>query len=310
MTSASPYVDSPFIPPHYRTLGLAPGASDEEIRAAYRRLAKKHHPDANPDDPASEELFKRVAGAYRILSDPSARRRYDRAAGVAPAARSSASKPASGAGKELLVRLFLTLEQAAAGGRRDIRFPRKIPCPQCRGLGEQAGRENCSSCNGSGIIKRQAAARVSYPAGVRGGRRLKFPGLGHQHTLDLAAGDLTVDIALKPHRCFDLAGADLRYRALIGLDLFIEGGRLRAPTLTGPVEIEVPPRIPDGRILKIPGRGLPACGSDPAGDLIVTVELCVPKRLSRKERQKLDELMTLPGFRAPRDEDGWTPKGD
>jgi DnaJ-class molecular chaperone len=124
------------------------------------------------------------------------------------------------------------------------------------------------------------------------------------------SGDLIVEIVLKPDPYIEVKERDYHYRALIGLDVFIEGGKIVVPTPGGATAVEIPPRMSDGRILKIAGKGLPAFASFPTGDLYLKIELCVPKRLSRKERQILAELMALPGFRPPVDADGYIARGD
>ncbi len=300
-------------PPLYETLGLKPGASPEEVRAAYRKLAKQTHPDANPEDPGSEELFKKVADAYRILSNPASRSHYDRAAGFRspePNATSSEKETRPELSRDVNVRLHLTLAQACQGGRRELKIPRKTPCPKCNGNGFTSWGEACQTCSHSGVIKKTSSVEVAYPAGVRTGSRLKFSAYGHRFPPDNISGDLIVEIVLKPDHFLEVKGSDFHYRALLGLDVFIEGGRIVVPLPGGATAVEIPPRMSDGRILKLGGKGLPAFQNVPAGDLFLKIELCVPKRLSRKERQLLHELMALPGFHPPADADGFIPKGD
>jgi len=293
---------------YYALLGIAPGASEEDIRTAYRRQAKRFHPDTNPDDPGAEERFKQVAEAYRILSDPKSRQLYDHAAGRST--KRKAEPPPASPTSDVRIRLHLSLEEAARGGTRTLHYPRAVVCLECRGACFNDEGGPCPACEGNGWARKQAEAQVSWPAGVRAGYSVVIAGAGHRRGRNADPGSLHVEIIYKPHRYFTLVGADLHYRILIGLDLFIEGGTLRIPTLKSPIEFALQPRVTDGRVLKFPGKGLPAFDGQAAGDLIAAVELCLPKKLSQKERNKIMELMELPGFKPPVDGTGYVPRGD
>lgn len=282
------------------------------MRLAYRRLAKRFHPDTNPEDPNSEELFKKVADAYRVLSNPATRFKYDRSVGVKSPVTPSPDRTTvadNTTQRDITVRLHLTLEQIYQGGHREIKIPRKLPCGDCSGSGNDVSKvSSCPNCDGSGIVRKNVGVDITYPAGVRPGSKLKFSAFGHRLPPENSSGDLLVEITLKPNKYLDVQGDDLHYRMMIGLDLFIEGGVVSVPTPLGLTPVEIPPRMSDGRILKVAGKGLPAFQNKPAGDLFIHIDLCVPKRLSRKERSILNELMALPGFHPPVDADGFTPK--
>lgn len=276
-------------------------------------MAKRFHPDANPEDPSSEELFKKVADAYRILSNPAARGRYDRAAGVhhsKTASQNTEKEARREVSRDINVRLHLSLEEAFRGGHRELKIPRKTPCTSCNGNGINLNGTDCLQCNSTGVVKKSTSVEVVFPPGVRTGSKLKFGTFGHRLPPGNISGDLIVEIVLKPDHYIEVKDRDYHYRALIGLDIFIEGGKIVVPTPGGATAVEIPPRMSDGRILKISGKGLPAFNNLAAGDLFLKIELCVPKRLSRKERQIIDELMALPGFRPPVDGNGYIPKGD
>lgn len=217
-------------------------------------------------------------------------------------------------GKDVLINIYLTLEEAYFGGRKTIRYGRKVQCLDCRGKYNPASQKAgfnltvCSACQGAGVIVRQISVEIDFPAGVRAGDNLSREGLGHWAAG--GCGDLRVNFLFKNHNYFTVQGNDLQYNGLVGLDLFIEGGSLRVPTLNGAETIVVPARFPNGWTTRLPGRGLPASKNLPRGDIIVRVDLCVPKKLSRKEHTIVNELLTLPGFRPPIDENGFIKRGD
>lgn len=303
------------IPPHYRTLGLEPDASRDEIKSAYRHLAKRHHPDANAGDIAAEELFKRITAAYQVLGDPVSRREYDRThAYIDSSARRAerhSKRAARDKGRDVHIKLYLTIEEACKGGFAKVKYPRDSICVVCDGDGYPSGKsEVCSACKGQGLVKFDHSVKISYPAGIRSDETLIISGAGHVDQPSVSAGDLYVKIAYKPHPYFEVNGNDIYYRCLIGLDTYIEGGQLRLPTTQGAISIPLDSRFPDGGTIRLNGRGLPARNGFSIGDMVITVNHCLPKRLSRKEKDKIKEIMDLPSFSPPADENGLFPRAE
>jgi len=291
----------------YRVLGLSPGASDEDVKSAYRKLAKQYHPDINPDDPDAEEQFKKVSDAYKTLLERRERLRNADATD-SKLTRSDDPDAVGSLPNDVRIRLILTLEDLIEAGKREVQFSRAVICTVCRGATKADDGKICRACDGSGEMKKPASATIKYPAGVRQGYRFSLPGLGHKRSSTAPPGNLVIEIVYKPHPYLEVVDDDLHYRGLIGLDTFIEGGKLKVPSLEGVLEVTIPAHTPDGRILKIPGRGLPSFNGTPVGDLFVKLELCLPKKLSSKERHKIRELMELPGFRPHDDETGFVPR--
>ncbi len=302
---------------HYRVLGVSPGATSQEIRAAYRRLAKQFHPDANPDDPRAEGRFKQITAAYQVLGDSATRRHYDRAGAggepepAPPADEATAGTTRKRGSRHVKVRLHLTIEEACRGGMKKVRYPRSTVCVVCGGSGVngQDGGE-CRACSGGGVVKVEHTVKVTYPAGIRPDETLTIVGVGHADKARAAAGDLSVTVKYKPHPYFEIQGDDLHYHCYIGLDQYIEGGRLRVPTLKGPIDMALQPRVADGGTIRLNRRGLPGKDSGKAGDIVITVHHCLPKRLSRKERERLQEVMRMSGFRPLPDTQGLFPRED
>jgi len=297
---------------YYKTLGVSPDASLKEIRTVYRRLVKECHPDTNPNDPKAVERFKRITEAYEVLSDARSRRSYDRAGRSAGAGVAAEEKTVRRTrSRNVKVNLFLSLKQVYEGGVKKIRYPRTTYCVICGGRGKRnhSGAE-CGTCTGSGIVKFDHTVKVNYPAGIRSGETLVIAGEGHVPSPKVPAGDLMVTVLYKPHPYLEVKGDDLHYHCLIGLDQYIQGGRLRIPTISGRTFIFLEPMIADGETINLNGRGLPAHGAHPAGNLVITVQHCLPKKLSRKELEKVRELMQMPGWSPPIDSKGLFPRGE
>ncbi len=158
---------------HYAVLGVARNASPEEIKKAYRRLAREHHPDANPGDPAAEERFKQITHAYDVLSDPQKRQNYDTYGDEKPGAVGfgdfggisdlfstffggmGGSRRSSTQGQDVLAEVELTLEEAAEGVERDVEISTLVECSECDGSGAAPGTfpSRCRDCGGTGELR-------------------------------------------------------------------------------------------------------------------------------------------------------------
>ena len=297
---------------YYKVLGVSPKASNEEIRSAYRRLAKQCHPDANPNDPEAEERFKDISEAYRTLGKLESRRRYDdniTKGSHRPEKTGRKEKTTTPASPHVKVNLYLTIEQACKGGTRKVNYSRKTICVLCKGSGKVKGSgADCRTCSGEGMLQYEHAVKVRYPPGIRPDEKIVYAREGHVLSTNQTPGDLLVTVVYRPHRYLEVKGINLRYSCLIGIDQYIQGGRLRIPTISGTTFIVLEPLIADGEKITLTGRGLPANDDHKAGNMVITVYHCLPKKLSRKEMEKVKELMQMPGFSPPVDENGLFPR--
>jgi curved DNA-binding protein len=262
----------------YDVLGVERGASEKDIRRAYRKLARKHHPDVNKD-PGSEDRFKEVSEAYEVLRDPEKRARYD--AGDARVEFDDgdladlfemflggrradfAGAPSRGADQEAV--LELTLEEAARGGRRSLT------------LGD--GRRY----------------DVDVPAGVEDGRRIRLAGQGGKGAGGGPDGDLLLRVRIKRHPRLRLDGRDLHVTLPITPSEAALGGEAEVPTLDGTARVRIPAGSSSGRKLRLRGQGFP----DPRGgrgDLYATVAVMVPRHLSDRERELYEQLAAASSF--------------
>ena len=269
----------------YEILGVAKTASADEIRKAYRRLAKKLHPDLNPGDKRAEEQFKEVGAANDLLSDPEKRRQYD--AGEIDASGAEKAPPharyyrdyASGAGHpyesqsgfadfaesddlfaELLRR---SAEQARRRPGADLHYELAVDF-----LDAVNGANKTITLPGGGMLQ------VTIPAGVEDGQILRLRGKGAPSPGEGEPGDALVQIVVKPHRYFTREGDDIHVELPITLKEAALGGEVRAPTTTGSVMLKIPKRSNTGDVLRLKGKGVKK--RDGAGDEFVKLKVMMP----------------------------------
>ncbi|MFE9750433.1 DnaJ C-terminal domain-containing protein [Saccharothrix saharensis] len=274
---------------HYATLGVPRSASQDEIQRAYRALARRHHPDLDPE-PGADERFRAISEAYRVLSDPGRRRRYD-------ASRRVPSRPGRGpvgdqvwvsagagfgtgfgfgvddlfgGGRSVLgvdheAELELTVEEVCRGGRRALTLP--------------GGR----------------TLRVEIPPGATDGERIRVPGHGGAGVGRCAPGDLYLVVRIAPHDRYRVEGRDVLVELPLTPWEAALGATVEIDAPGGPTRVDVPPGTSSGQRLRLRGQGLPD-PRGPAGDLCAEVRIEVPAVLDETERRLYAELATTSTF--------------
>ena len=281
----------------YETLGVKKDATAEDIQKAYRRLAKKYHPDLNPGDKTAEEKFKEVSAANELLSDADKRARYDRGEIDATGAerqqqrfyRDFADQPhgySSDAGfadfagdenvEDVLSRIFGGTGRAGTGGAAGRATNLRL-----RGADAHYALQLdfLAAVNGGKqqiTLPDGAALDVTIPPGTRDGQVLRLRGKGGPGYNGGPSGDALVEIAVLPHPLFTRKGDDIHLELPISLREAVLGGKVEAPTPSGPVAMTVPKWSNTGTVLRLRGRGVARLDGG-KGDELVTLKVILPK---------------------------------
>ena len=279
----------------YSVLGVAKGASEGEIKSAYRKLAKKLHPDVNPGNKEVEQKFKEVSAAYNLLSDKEKRGKYDRGeinADGSPrydsAFHRAYSQPGGGRGgydftqgggdfEDIFSDLFGRARRGggAAGGRRTY-------TTQAKGNDVQYTVQVTFAEAAKGIRRRITlydgkSLDVTIPPGTEDGQTLRLKGQG-MPGLGGGAGDAYVTVQVQQDPMFERDGSDIHVTVPVTLDEAILGGKIRVPTIDGPVSVSVPPGSNTGSRLRLKGKGVSKQPGAARGDQIVYLEVVLPDR--------------------------------
>jgi DnaJ-class molecular chaperone len=280
----------------YKILGVAKTASADEIRKAYRKLAKQHHPDLNPGNKAAEEKFKAVSAANELLSDPAKRARFD--AGEIDASGAEKAPPRgyrdyaeSDAGNRYA---YSNADAGASGGFAGADFEdlfsnifnNRGPGPNRNGPARGADAryilqaEFLDAINGATkrlTLPDGQTLDVKIPPGTADGQTLRLRGRGEPGRNNGPAGDALIDIVITPHPFFVREGQTIRLELPITLLEAVLGGKITVPTPAGPVAMTIKPGTDTGMELRLKGRGVPAHGNQPAGDLYVKLRVQIGK---------------------------------
>ena len=306
-------------PDLYAALDVPPDADEAEIRRAYQKLARRHHPDLAPGDPEGARRFAAAARAFEVLSDPELRRRYDRLretgeaeewveeqwsgsdevvaevdGGVMRSSRrvevrrrvlrrpAAAERPR--APDEAVVEVTVDFAEAVRGTTRSFPLQREVGCPDCAGTGRRQG-EGCERCGGRGTLVELERVRVRLPRALRDGDRLRVEGKGHPLAPG-RQGDLVLAVHVRPHPYFRRQGNDVHADLPISLAEAVFGAEVEVPTLDGPVRVRIPAGTSGGQTLRLRGRGIAPPGGEP-GDHYARVTLRLPQRVGEELREAL-----------------------
>ena len=348
---------------YYEVLGVKKDASDEEIKRAFRKLAKQYHPDVNKE-PGADEKFKEIGEAYSVLSDPNKRSQYDQfghAAFQNGAGGSGGTGGFSGfdfndfdfgdifddlfgggfgfgrgrnknratKGPDTLVRIQLNFMEAVKGCKKTIKvelsdtchkcngkggfkehkcstcggrgrvvvqqnslfgvFQTETTCKDCGGVGTTYG-EKCSNCSGRGYVKQIKEIEVDVPAGVNTGNKLRISGKGEAGKNGGPNGDIYIEFNVKEHPIFEREDEDVYLEVPITITEAILGCKKEIPTLDNNVILDIKPGTQNLTKLKLKGKGIKSVNSRFTGDLYAVINVIIPTKLSKKQKELIKEL--------------------
>ena len=349
----------------YETLGVSKGASDKDLKSAFRRLAMKYHPDKNPDDVEAERKFKEINEAYETLKDPQKRAAYDQFGHAAfeqggpggfggggfgggahafsdifedifgemmGGGRSRRNAGGRERGADLRYNMEISLEEAFTGKTAQIRVPTSVQCDACGGSGAKPGSQPvtcttcqgsgrvrasqgffsvertcptchgrgeiisdpCTKCSGQGRVNEDRSLSVNIPAGIEDGTRIRLAGEGEAGMRGGPQGDLYIFLSVKPHEFFQRDGADLYCTVPVSMTTAALGGQFDVVTLDGAkTRVKVPEGTQTGRQFRLKSKGMPVLRSSHMGDLYIQIAIETPQRLTKRQRELLEEFESL-----------------
>lgn len=314
-------------PKLYQLLGASPEASPEEIKNAYKKRARELHPDRNQGDGDSEEQFKQLNEAYRVLSDPELRKAYDRLRTAAATAQLDSKQTAKGPlaqlgaffrnladaagpppehGPDLSTQLDVQLADLVKGAKIRIQVPTTRVCSVCAGESidpnwtRQPGERPpaCPACSGTGREATQNKLEVKVPPGVEDGSRLRLKAEGEPGLRGGRAGDLYLTLNVKLHPLLSRKADQLSTQVPVPLPVALLGGAIQLPGPQGTLELTIPPGTQSGHVFRLDGQGLPPAGGGKRGDLVATVQVEIPRTLSVVQKRSLAETLASLGEEA------------
>jgi DnaJ-class molecular chaperone len=314
---------------YYSTLGVAKTATEKEIKQAFRKLARKFHPDVNPNDKSAESRFKEINEAYEVLGDAAKRRKYDelganwrmyeQAGAGAPQGAWNVHPGGAPGGFRTMTEeemremfgdqdpfsdFFHAFFGGAMGGEpagRGRRTARSRAARQGRDFEQEIelgledayqGTTRRLTINYDGQTR---TVDVRIPAGIGDGSRVRVAGEGEHGTGGARAGDLYLRVRIAPHARFERKGRDLYTRVAVPLTIAVLGGEADVQTLSGkPLRLRIPPTTQNAQVFRLKGHGMPAVGKPgDAGDLFATVDVQLPRHLTPEQRAHFEELRKL-----------------
>ena len=350
---------------YYETLGISKTASDSDIKSAYRKLAKQHHPDANPGDPQAEAKFKEVSEAYAVLSDSEKKAAYDQFGHAAFDAAAGGggtggyygnvnfdmydifnsffgdsfdifggggrARNGPRRGADLQMRMQIKFEEAVFGATKDVQLQMNEACKTCSGSGAKPGThpETCKECGGSGQVRRMQQTllgamttvsacpschgegktikdpctscrgtgkmrvtktlEITVPKGIDNGQSIRLAGKGEPGEKGGPAGDLLITMQVVPHKVYTRRGTNLYLDVPITFVQAALGDEISIPMLDGSEEkYQIKPGTQPGAVVYLKGKGVPSLRNNRnVGDLVVTLNVTVPKGMTEKQKESL-----------------------
>ncbi len=290
---------------YYKTLGVSRSASEKEIKQAFRKLAKKYHPDANPDNPNAEARFKEINEAYEVLGDKEKRETYDRFGTANPQqvppwganAAGGAGSPftyttTNGGGdfgdlSDILGSLFGRRERAASAAGMGNPFSGAQQATRGQDIEQKVGITLQEAYTGATrlITKGERTVRVNIPAGAKTGTKVRLAGEGE------SGGDLYLIVEVESDSRFEREGDDLTAEVRVDMFTALLGGEVEVPTMGRPIKLKIPAGTQSGRKFRLTGKGMPVLNqAEKHGDLYARVLVTVPEHLNDEQKALVEQL--------------------
>lgn len=352
---------------YYKLLGVSKDANQNELKKAFRKLARKYHPDVNKNAGA-EDKFKEINEAFSVLSDPSKRQQYDTFGTTQPGAGGRRAGGFGGGGfrgfedvfgEDIFADLFgfgkqrrqrsqsngedlradidITLKDVYNGVKKDIEYTAYVSCKKCNSSGAKKGtkietcnvchgngyvrrdimlgpirmqnsvlcgscrgkgkfiKTKCDNCNGKGRVKEKVKLSVKIPKGIRDGTRIRLSGKGSVGEQNSQAGDLYVFVNVKEHDTFERFDENLLTTIDVGFSQAALGDKIELNSFSGKLSLKIPSGTQPNTVFRLHGKGLPIMDTSHYGDLLVKVNVVVPKKLNAKQKELIEELAELNG---------------
>ena len=310
----------------YKLFGISLEASQDEIKTAYRKMAKIYHPDTNKGNKASEDKFKELNEAYEVLTDEKKRKHYNIANGFfskdsapntsshakaqakqaytkeketvekkdqAPFSdilegfwRKSPQKPQAKKGSDITIDVEVTPEEALNGTIKQVNIMYLNSCPKCTNIKDK----NCVLCAGTSEVPRQEKVRVKIPPKVKTGIKIRIKNEGNKGTNGGENGDLFLIVQVSKMDKFNYNGLDILYELALTPTEAALGATISIPIKDGNIVMKIPAETSSGQKLKMTGEGIKDHKTGKKGDLIITLKIQMPKKLSPKEKELYKEL--------------------
>jgi molecular chaperone DnaJ len=346
---------------YYKILGVKKESSEEEIKSAYKNLAKKFHPDLNKEKDATDK-FKEVNEAYSVLGDKTKKENYDRFGnadfnqgfqdggfsgygfdnfnmddafdmfeGFFGGSPFGSRRKRQRKGADLQYVMDISFEEAAFGADKKIEIEKAEKCDACDGTGAEGGKttvcsgcngsgmskktfrtpfgmmmqsgpcsqcggtgstakEHCKKCHGKGVVRKTKQLTVTIPAGVDSGSTLRLANEGEAGERGTSNGNLYIELRVKPHKLFEREGNDIYLEMPVTFAQASLGDEIKVPTLHGDVTMKIPSGTQSETVFKIKGKGIKYYNSDALGDELVKVVVKVPEKLTKKQKELLEEF--------------------
>ena len=351
---------------YYKILGVEKNASQDEIKSAYRKLAKQYHPDLHPNDDECAQKFKEVNEAYEVLGDSNKRASYDQYGSANPNEFFGGGNPFGGGGfsgganfggfedlfdmfsssfgggrrqsnvqvpgEDINLAMNLSFKEAVFGCEKTIKINRLEKCEHCSGTGAKDGKEyttcpdchgtgqvrtvqnsifgqvqtvgSCKTCNatgriikvkcpdcmGRGSVKKAQEIKVKIPAGIDNNQVITMRGKGNASIKNGPNGDLTISITVTPHPILVRDGFNLLLDLPVPFTTAYLGGKVTVPLADGTFDLDIPALTQPNTIMRLKNKGVKVLQRDSYGDLIVTIRVEMPKEVSRKDKEAMEQL--------------------